>query len=133
MAFSSSILLPINRRVSSSTVRGASSSMSMSEVYSRSDSANSKSCQYAKKRQSQAGKRRLRNRVYRSRARTYVKQTTSLMDQGKLDEAAQAAQLAVSALDRTAQKGVVHRRNADRRKSRLMKRLPQAQAESAER
>ncbi|HJX38867.1 MAG TPA: 30S ribosomal protein S20 [Anaerolineae bacterium] len=87
----------------------------------------------AKKRQRQAGKRRLRNRVYRSRARTYVKQTTSLMDQGKLDEAAQAAQLAVSALDRTAQKGVVHRRNADRRKSRLMKRLQQAQAESAER
>ncbi len=84
----------------------------------------------AKKRLRQAGKRRLRNRVYLSRARTYAKQTTKLIGEGNLDEAARTAQLAASALDKAAQKGVVHRRNADRRKSRLMKRLHQARMQS---
>jgi len=86
----------------------------------------------AKKRQRQGEKRKLRNRVYRSRARTHIKQAANLMDQGKLEEAAQTAQLAVSALDRAAQKGVLHRHNAARRKSRLMQRLREAQEEPAQ-
>jgi small subunit ribosomal protein S20 len=86
----------------------------------------------AKKRQRQVGKRRLRNRLYRTRARTYVKRTSRFIEEGRLDEAAAAAELAVSALDKAAQKGVIHRRNADRRKSRLLKRLGRARTQSPE-
>jgi small subunit ribosomal protein S20 len=81
----------------------------------------------AKKRLRQNESRRLRNRVYLSRARTYVRRTDKLIAQGKLDEAAEAAHLAASALDKAAQKGVVHTRNAARSKSRLMRRLTEAQ------
>lgn len=83
----------------------------------------------AKKRLRQAEGRRLRNRIYSSRARTFVKRTDKLIAEGKLEEAAQAAHLASNALDKAAQKGVLHQRNAARSKSRLMKRLHSAQAE----
>lgn len=85
----------------------------------------------AKKRLRQGEKRRLRNRVYRSQARTYIKRTNKLISQGQWDEAAQAAQLAANALDRAAQKGTIHKRNAARRKSRLFKRLHQAKPQSS--
>lgn len=77
----------------------------------------------AKKRLRQSAKKRLRNRVYRSQARTYIKTTRELVNQGRWEEAAQAAQIAASALDRAAQKGVIHKKNAARRKSRLFRTL----------
>jgi small subunit ribosomal protein S20 len=86
----------------------------------------------AKKRLRQAEKRRVRNRVYRTRARSYIKRTDKLISQGKLDEAASVAASAARALDKAAQKGVVHQRNAARRKSGLFRRLSRAQAQSAD-
>jgi small subunit ribosomal protein S20 len=47
--------------------------------------------------------------------------------EGKPDEARTAIQKAVSALDRAAGKGVIHKNNAARHKSRLMKKLNQLQ------
>jgi small subunit ribosomal protein S20 len=85
----------------------------------------------AKKRLRQADKRRVRNRVYRTRARTLIKKTNKLISAGKLDEAADSAASAARALDKAAQKGVVHEKNAARRKSRLLRRLGRAQAQSA--
>jgi small subunit ribosomal protein S20 len=85
----------------------------------------------AKKRLRQTAKRRLRNRVYRSRARSQIKKTDRLISERKLDEAAESAAVAARALDRAAQKGVIHKKNAARRKSRLFKRLSRAQARSA--
>lgn len=84
----------------------------------------------AKKRLRQAERRRIRNRVHLSRARTYIKRTNKLIDLGRWEEARLAAQLAGSALDRAAQKGVLHARNAARRKSRLYRRLHQASSET---
>lgn len=66
------------------------------------------------------------NLVVRSAARTYVKKAQQLIDEGQVEEAQAAVQQALSALDKAAQKGVIHRNNAARRKSRLMKRLNQA-------
>ena len=86
----------------------------------------------AKKRVRQTEKRRLHNRVYRSRARSQIKKTDRLISERKLDEAAEAAASAAKALDRAAQKGVFHKKNAARRKSRLFKRLSRAQARSAD-
>jgi len=77
----------------------------------------------AKKRIRSSARRRERNRVFRSRARSFVKKTDRLIAEGKLEEAAQAAQQAMSALDKAAVKGVIHKNNAARRKARLMRRL----------
>ncbi len=61
--------------------------------------------------------------MFRSRARTFIKKTDRLIAEGKLEEAAQAARQAISALDKAAVKGVIHKNNAARRKARLMRRL----------
>jgi len=75
------------------------------------------------KRNKQNEKRRVRNRVYRGEARTYVARARTAIA-GKDADAAKAAALeAISALDKAAQKGVLHKNNAARRKSRLMKLL----------
>ena len=75
------------------------------------------------KRNKQNEKRRQRNRVYRGQARTYVSRARVALN-GQDLQAAEAATLeAVAALDKAAQKGVIHKNNAARRKSRLMKRL----------
>jgi len=75
------------------------------------------------KRNKQNEKRRMRNRVYRGTARTLITRARAAIA-GKDVEAAEAATLdAISALDKAAQKGVLHKNNAARRKSRLMKHL----------
>lgn len=76
-------------------------------------------------------KRRERNRVYRTRARTLVKKSRRLIDTGELDDAEVSVRQACQALDKAAAKGVIHANNAARRKSRLMKRLNAALAELA--
>jgi small subunit ribosomal protein S20 len=77
----------------------------------------------AKKRIRQNVKRRARNRVYRTRARTHIKRARGALATGELDAATSAVQLAAIELDRAASKGVIHRNNAARRKGRLMKQL----------
>jgi small subunit ribosomal protein S20 len=77
----------------------------------------------AKKRIRQNAKRRIRNRIYSSQARTYVKRARIALETNDAESAIDAVRQAVSKLDRAASKGVIHRKNAARRKSRLMKRL----------
>jgi len=89
--------------------------------------ANTKS---AIKRIRSSERKRQRNQVYRSRARTYIKQTRALVGEGRLDEARETAQKAISTLDKAAIKGIIHPNNAARRKSRLMRMI--AAAEQAE-
>jgi small subunit ribosomal protein S20 len=66
------------------------------------------------------------NQITRSTARTYVKRARRLIEAGDLEEAQAVVHQAIRSLDRAAQKGVIHRNNAARRKSRLMKLLNQA-------
>jgi small subunit ribosomal protein S20 len=68
----------------------------------------------------------LHNRAYRGQARTAVKKARQLMAQGNFEEARTAVQAAVRALDKAAAKGIIHKNNAARRKSRLMQQLNQA-------
>ena len=77
----------------------------------------------AKKQMRQNEKRRLRNRMVRSKTRTYVRKANEAILEGDQAAAVASVQSAMSQLDRAAQKGVLHRKNADRRKSRLAKRL----------
>ncbi|MBI3536757.1 MAG: 30S ribosomal protein S20 [Chloroflexi bacterium] len=71
----------------------------------------------------QAVRRRVRNRIITSSARTYVKQANALVASGDLSAAEKATRSAVVALDRAAQKGILKKNNAARRKSRLLLKL----------
>ena len=69
---------------------------------------------------------RIRNAPLRSKAKTMVTKARRLMESNEVeaDESAEAAvKVAVVALDKAAQKGAIHHKNAARRKSRLMKQL----------
>jgi small subunit ribosomal protein S20 len=79
------------------------------------------------KRNKQNEKRRLRNRVYRGRARTFVQRARVLMLAEEKEQAEQTVKQAVQALDIAAAKGIIHKNNAARRKSRLMKQLSSLQ------
>ncbi len=79
--------------------------------------ANNKS---AEKRIRVAERRRLRNRPYRTAARTFVKKAEVAIRAGDATVAATAVGDAISMLDRVAGKGIIHKNNAARRKSRLM-------------
>lgn len=75
------------------------------------------------KRNKQNEKRRQRNRVFAGQARTYVKKARLAIESKDAETAAEATKLAISALDKAAEKGTIHKNNAARRKSRLMKSL----------
>lgn len=75
------------------------------------------------KRNKQNEKRRLRNRNYIGRARTFEKKARQSIEEGEKESATQSTKTAISALDKAAEKGILHKNNAARRKSRLMKRL----------
>jgi small subunit ribosomal protein S20 len=83
------------------------------------------------KRNRQNKKRRLRNRIYRGRARTSVRKAKDAIDVGEVDAARVATLQAVSDLDKAAEKGILHKNNAARRKSRLMKRLASLEKQNA--
>jgi small subunit ribosomal protein S20 len=72
------------------------------------------------KRNRQNDKRRLRNRVFRGTARIAVKNARTAIDEG-VPESKTALASAISELDKAAEKGVIHKNNAARRKSRLVK------------
>jgi len=81
--------------------------------------ANSKS---ARKRINVAERRRLRNQSYRSAAKTSVRRAREAVAGGDELTSAEAVKSALSMLDRVAGKGIIHKNNAARRKSRLMAR-----------
>ena len=83
------------------------------------------------KRNRQNKKRRLRNRVFRGQARTYIRDARVSMLEENLEEARVSTLKAVKALDKAAEKGIIHKNNAARRKSRLMKQLNALEKQSA--
>ena len=83
------------------------------------------------KRNKQNEKRRIRNRIYLAGARTYVRKARLAIETGEVKDAHQATLEAISALDKAAEKGILHKNNAARRKSRLMKRLAALEKQAA--
>lgn len=82
----------------------------------------------AQKQARVAERRRLRNRSVRSRAKTAITKAEKLIFAGEVEAARQAVAVAISTLDKAAEKGIIHANNAARRKARLMKKLNQALA-----
>lgn len=75
------------------------------------------------KRNRQNEKRRLQNRIYRGSTRTQVKEAREAIASGNKEEATAEVNAAIRKLDLVATKGIIHKNNAARRKSRLMKKL----------
>ena len=73
-------------------------------------------------------RKRVRNKSARSEVKTNITRAEKLIFSGELEAAQQAVVTAISALDSAANKGILHPNSTARRKSRLMKKLNQAQA-----
>jgi small subunit ribosomal protein S20 len=84
----------------------------------------------AEKEMRVAGRRKARNKSIHSKTKTSVSQAEAVITTGELEAAKAEVKNAVSALDKEAEKGKVHRNNAARHKSRLMKKLNKASAAS---
>src|SRR5512141_2204461 len=88
-------------------------------IFWRKTLANIKS-QIKRNRQNESS--RLRNRNMRGAARTAVSQARAALEANE-PETKETILKAISALDKAAEKGVIHKNNAARRKGRLMKTL----------
>jgi small subunit ribosomal protein S20 len=82
----------------------------------------------AQKRVRVTERKRLRNKPIRSLCKTNITKAERLIFLGELEAAQQAVVVAISSLDKAAEKGVINPNNAARRKSRLMRKLNEAQA-----
>ncbi len=80
----------------------------------------------AQKRARVAEKRRLRNKSVRSLCKTNITKAERLIFSSELELARRAVVVAISSLDKAAEKGVIPPNNAARRKSRLMQKLNEA-------
>ena len=76
----------------------------------------------AEKRNRQSKKRQELNRLWRGGSRTAVKKAKVAIE-GSAADAAETMRTAIRALDKAANKGIIHRNNASRRIGRLMKAL----------
>ena len=80
----------------------------------------------AERRMRSGARKRLHNRSVKSRLHTLERGYLQLRGAGKKEDAAKAFRQISSAFDKAAKAGVVHRAQADRKKSRLALRLTQA-------
>ncbi len=82
------------------------------------------------KRNRQNEKRRIRNKSVRSEMKTLVKDARIANEAGR-DDAEDILRQALKSIDKAAQKGVIHKNQAARRKSRLVKELAGAGSTSS--
>ena len=82
--------------------------------------------QSAKKRIRQNQKRRALNRWRLRTMRSAIKSFNQAVAEGDLEKAAETFRVASAVVDKTAQKGVIHRNQAARRKSRMSAHLKKA-------
>ena len=83
----------------------------------------------ALKRHRQNQKRRLRNKIIRSQLKTSVKSFVTAVESKDKPAVQAAAKAAISTISKTASKGVIHKKTASRKISRLARKvntLPQA-------
>ena len=75
----------------------------------------------AKKRIKVIAKKTLANKIVKSQAKTAIKQVIAAANAGNAEEAKAALVSAVSKIDKASKKGIYHKNNAARKKSRLTK------------
>ena len=72
-----------------------------------------------------------RNKPVRSSLKTYIKGAVAQIGTGGEEVSQEAVRMAISKLDKASQKGIIHKNQAARRKSRLMKKYNAAFAQAA--
>ena len=77
----------------------------------------------ARKTGRQQVKRARRNRSAKTETRTLIGRANRSLEAGDAEVAQPAVALAIRTLDRAVRKGIIHRNNAARRKSRMMAKL----------
>ncbi len=77
----------------------------------------------AKKAGRQQVKRAQRNRSAKTETRTIVARANRSLETGDAETAQSTVSLAIRTLDRAVRKGILHKNNAARRKSRMMTKL----------
>ncbi len=77
----------------------------------------------ALKRIRSSERKRVRNKPIRTALKTYVRSAQAQISANDEDAAASAVVHAISALDKAANKGIIHRNQAARRKARIMARF----------
>ena len=77
----------------------------------------------SRKRARQAEKHRQRNASYRSMFRTFIKKVIAAVEAGDKEQAQTAYNSAAAVIDKTANKGLIHKNKAARQKSRLNARV----------
>jgi small subunit ribosomal protein S20 len=82
--------------------------------------ANTKS---ALKRIRSSERKKARNKPVRTALKTFVRSAVTQINTGATEDSAEAVVRAISALDKAAGKGIIHKNQAARRKSRLMTKL----------
>jgi len=82
----------------------------------------------ALKRQKQSEKRRKRNRSFKSSISTTIKKVFTSLEEKNTEGAKASYEAAVSRLDRAVTKGVLHRKTASRKISRLTRQYRQAES-----
>ena len=80
----------------------------------------------AEKRVRQNEKRRMINRAHRTKVRTYIKKLRAALDGGEGEDIQKVLPETISVIDKSVQKGVLHKNAAARYKSRLTARANQA-------
>lgn len=75
----------------------------------------------AKKRIKVSAKKSLRNKMIKSKTKTAIKKVIVASEAGNKEGAATALANAVKTIDKAASKGIYHKNNAARKKSRLAK------------
>ncbi|MCS7253347.1 MAG: 30S ribosomal protein S20 [Armatimonadota bacterium] len=68
-------------------------------------------------------KRRERNKMHKSRMRTFIKYAREALSSGDVERAIEAVRMACRVIDKTASKGIIKPNTAARYKSRLTNRL----------
>ncbi len=81
----------------------------------------------ALKRDRQSKIRRMRNRMNKSTMKTAVRKVEEALVAGSEDQAKEALTVAIPVIQRTANKGTIHKKNAARKISRLTKRVNKMQ------
>jgi len=75
-------------------------------------------------------RKRLRNKSARTMCKTSITKAERLIFMGDVNAAQEAVVVAITSLDKAAEKGIIHPNNAARRKSRLMRKFNQLQAQA---
>jgi len=83
----------------------------------------------AMRRVKRSQKEKMQNKIYKSKFKNLTKKINRALEEGNVETANEMLPKAFSAIDRAAKIGTIHKNQAARRKSRLVKRIDRIQAQ----